>query len=166
MSFDAPAPRSLMPLLEHWNSEPQKIRVFRSKEWLSWCYSEDTDNDYKWVSAYQSGELRAVAIWGKQNEAWGSLANNRAHLVDLLGEDPWALETVLAHLYRVLRHENVILLETISNVERVCRTLKKVGFLRHREAPFIVKTLGHKTYGLDVSSINNWQIMGSDVDTL
>ena len=152
--------------MDHWHSDQQKIRAVRNVEWLSWRYAEDTDNDYKWVSAYQSGELRAVAVWGKQNKAWGRLADNRAHLVDLLGEDPLALETVLAYLYRTLCYENVILLETLSNVERVCKTLKKVGFLRHREAPFIVKTLDYTGYDLDVSSIYNWQIMGSDVDTL
>ena len=165
LSFEAPPQRALTSLLDQWRSEQQKIRIVRDVEWLSWRYAEDTDNDYKFVSAYQSGELRAVAIWGMHNEAWGTLADKRAHLVDLLGEDPAALETVLAHLYRVLRHENVVLLETLSNVERVCIALKKVGFLRHRKAPFIVKTLGDKGYDVDVSSIDNWQIMGSDVDT-
>ena len=66
MNYDSPSFAALAPLLDHWHSESQKISIDRNADWLAWRYAEVTENDYKWLSAYRSGELRAVAVWGQR----------------------------------------------------------------------------------------------------
>ena len=155
----------LLPLLESWNKTVGPCAVNRSIEWLDWRYSAAAKNDYRWVVASTNGKMKAMGIWGRQTSAWGKAADNRAHLVELLGDDPGALRAVLATIIGDARTGNAILLETLCNIEPICQILRKAGFYRHRRAPFIVKKLGNTPLDVEVLDHRNWRIFGGDVDT-
>ena len=154
-----------MPLLENWNGTIGPCAVNRSIDWLDWRYSAAAENDYRWVVASTDGELKAIGIWGRRTNTWGRAADNRAHLVELLGEDPAALRAVLATIIGDAQNKNAILLETLCNIKPICRVLRKAGFYRHRRAPFIVKKLGTTPLDVEVLEHGNWRIFGGDVDT-
>jgi len=163
--LEKPTEQDIEPLLTHWRSESGTCRIERSPEWLSWRYASEAENDYQWVAAYRNGVLKAAAVWGRQNSAWGAVADNRAHLVELLGQDPQALEAVLAAIINQAQKSGAILLETVSNIDRICRALRWAGFYRHRQAPLIIRGLGETNFDTDILTHNNWRIMGGDLDT-
>ena len=155
----------LLPLLENWNRTVGPCAVSRSIEWLDWRYSAAAEQDYRWVVAAADGKLQAMGIWGRQTSAWGKAADNRAHLVELLGGDPGALGAVLATIIGDARKGKAVLLETLCNIEPICQILRRAGFYRHRRAPFIVKKLGNTPLDVEVFDHANWRIFGGDVDT-
>jgi len=160
-----PTDSELEPLLAQWRQEAGTCRIERNTEWISWRTAPEAENDYRWVAARRGGTLAAVGVWGRQNEAWGKVADNRAHLVELLGDDPQALEAVLATIIEQSAASGSVLLETVTNVEHICRALRRAGFLKHRQAPFIVRSLRKTNFATDILAHDNWRIMGSDVDT-
>jgi GNAT superfamily N-acetyltransferase len=161
-----PDSAALNALLGHWQKGEGVCKVERTAEWLGWRYALDTENDYRWVSAYRGANLVAAGVWGKRNQAWGNVADNRAHLVDLLGGDAKGLAAILAAIIKDAATENSIVLETLCNFDRLAPALRRAGFYRHRQAPLIVKILTDEAFGVDILAHENWRIMGSDVDTL
>jgi GNAT superfamily N-acetyltransferase len=160
-----PSNGELTQLLSHASEQTNLCQIERTPEWLSWRYASAAENNYQWVSAYQNGKLEAVAIWGRQNSAWGHIADNRAHLVELLGEKPKALEAVLATTIKQVIQSGAILLETVSNIDSIAKALRRAGFYRHRQAPLIIHALGKRSFNTDIFALQNWRIMGGDVDT-
>lgn len=140
-------------------------RTERSTAWFDWRYAEAAENNYRWLSAYRDGELVASGAWGRQNAKWASVADNRGHLVELLGGDRQGLQAVLSAIVDDAWQAGAILLETICNVESITAALRRAGFFRHREAPFIVRGLGDRRNDGDILDHANWNIMGGDIDT-
>jgi GNAT superfamily N-acetyltransferase len=160
-----PDATAMVPLLDALKDQAGACRVDRSADWLSWRYAAESCNDYRWVSAYRNGALSAVGIWGMRGAAWKTEADGRAHLVELIGDDPKAREAVVATIIREARAEKALLLETLCNIPDLSATLRRAGFYRHREAPFIVKSLRNASYDVDPLDHQNWRIFGGDVDT-
>ncbi|MDP6175322.1 MAG: GNAT family N-acetyltransferase [Rhodospirillales bacterium] len=165
ITTERPADDALQALLAQGPEEGGICGVERSPAWLDWRYAEDAENDYAWVAAYKGGNLAALGIWGRQNAAWGQVADNRAHLVELLGADPTALQAVLSATITHAEMGGALLLETVCNIDPICRALRRAGFYRHRLAPFIVRGLGPESAGTNILDHGNWRIMGGDVDT-
>lgn len=147
------------------SADEATCRVARSLAWLKWRYDAASSNNYRWICAYRSGELRGVGVWGMRDASWGGIADGRAHLVELMGDNAAALEAVLAAVIFDARAGRALLLETLSNIPPVEKALSRAGFLRHRKAPLIVKLLDDANYALDAASGSHWRIMGGDVDT-
>ena len=160
-----PSGEALASLLGAWCPDPVVCRVERTPEWLEWRYAPQAENDYEWVCASRDGNLAAAGAWGMQNETWGEVADGRAHLVELLGPDDSALRAVLAAIIGNATKRGAWLIETMSNVDGVTAALRRASFMRHRRAPFIVRTLTDQTLGADIHDHGAWRIMGGDVDT-
>ena len=160
-----PAGQELEPVLNSWRDQEGSCQIERTSEWLSWRYATEAENDYQWVTAYRDGTLAAAGVWGRQSNAWGEVADNRAHLVELLGADPLALEAVLSAIIKQAQTSGAILLETVSNIERLCRVFRRAGFYRHRQAPLIIRGLGDVDFDTDILAHENWRVMGGDLDT-
>lgn len=139
--------------------------IERSADWLDWRYADQAENGYRWISAYRDGVLLAAGAWGMQGPAWGDVADGRAHLVELLGVDDHGMQAVLREIIDEATAARAIVLETICNVGPVTGALRRAGFFRHRQAPFIVRGLGDRETDADILDHANWKIMGGDVDT-
>jgi len=163
--LEKPNESELSVLLDQWRSKGDACMIEKSSGWLSWRYAPDAENNYRWVSVYKDGNLLAAGVWGKQSTAWGDAADNRAHLVDLFGENFNALKAVLAVVIKEATAENTMVLETLCNLDRICKVLRRVGFYKHRAAPFIVKKLDDTLFEPDPLKHSSWCIIGSDVDT-
>ncbi len=155
----------LQPLLDHWRNETGICKIDRTAEWLAWRYAKESENNYRWVSAYQNETLIAAGIWGKQSPAWGNVGDNRAHLVELFGKDQQGLRAVLAEIISDATAANSMVLETLCNIDYLCKIFRRAGFYRHRQAPFIVKCLDSSLPITKLLTHENWCIMGGDVDT-
>ncbi len=160
-----PAERDLDALLEQWRKQDGTCQIERTPQWLTWRYAQEAENSYQWIAAYRNGALMAAGAWGRQSNAWGEIADSRAHLVEFLGEDARALEAVLGAIIKQAAMDGAILLETVSNVAQICRVLCRAGFYNHRQAPFIVRGLGEAEFQADILAHENWRIMGGDLDT-
>ena len=139
--------------------------IDRSTAWFDWRYAETAENNYRWISAYRNGTLVAAGAWGMQSTVWGDVCDNRAHLVELLGADGQGLRAVLSAIIDDTSEAGAILLETLSNVKPVTTALRRAGFFRHRQAPFIVRDLGDRNANTGLLKHANWRIMGGDIDT-
>jgi GNAT superfamily N-acetyltransferase len=165
ISTTKPSDEDLEQLLKKHCIQNDLHQVERTPEWFAWRYAPASENNYQWVSTYHQGILKAVGVWGYQNSSWGQIADNRAHLVELLGESPKALEAVLSVIITQATQKGVILLETVSNIDRVSRVLRRTGFYNHRQAPLLIKGLGKATSDTNILSHASWRIIGGDVDT-
>ena len=164
--IEKPSSRDLVAQLKFWCERNSKIRISRTPDWLEWRYAEVTENDYEWICAYRGDSLSAFGVWGMQNNIWSNVADSRAHLVELMGEDDAARQAVLSMMIDRARENSAIVLETISNVEEIVTSMRRAGFIRHRQAPLIVRRLGaEKLSTVDVFDHDMWQITGGDVDT-
>lgn len=163
---EKPAREALAPLLGQWGEEAEVCRIERVPEWLEWRYHERAGHGYEWVSAWQGERLVAAGAWGMRGRDWGQAYDGRAHLLELLGADRAGREAVLAAVIDRARERDAWLLETLTNVAGVISSLRRAGFVRHREAPFIVRALTARTLGANVHTHAAWRIMGGDVDTL
>ena len=155
----------LQDLLQDWRTNVGTCQIERNKDWFAWRYAPDSENDYQWISAYLNGELIAAGVWGIRNSKWRELADKRAHLVELLGDNPEGLRAVLTAVIEAAELTGAMLLETVCNVEVICGELTRLGFYRHRQAPFIVRGLGNTKFDIDFLAHHNWTIMGGDLDT-
>ncbi len=160
-----PEPTALQGLLGQWCAERDVCRIDRNTAWLDWRYAPDAEHDYEWVCAHRAGTLVAAGAWGMQNAAWATVAEGRAHLVELLGGDRRGLQAVVAAIIGRAAKRSALLLETMCNVAPVAAVLRRAGFLRHRRAPFIVRGLTARTLGGNIHNHGAWRIMGGDVDT-
>lgn len=140
-------------------------RINRSAVWFDWRYADDAENNYRWISAYRNGGPVASGAWGRQSAAWGEVTDNRAHLVELLGDDKQGLQAVLSAIIDDATMARVIVLETISNIEPIINALRRAGFFHHRQAPFIVRSLGDKKTNVNIFDHASWGIIGGDIDT-
>jgi GNAT superfamily N-acetyltransferase len=161
-----PQDADLGTLLDTWCAEPDLCRIERTPEWLDWRYAPEAGHGYEWVCAYEGDTVIAAGVWGMRDATWGKAADNRAHLVELLGGHHRGLQAVLATVIARAGERRAWLLETLSNVAPVVTALKRAGFMRHRMAPFIVRALTSRPLGANVHAHASWRIMGGDVDTL
>lgn len=140
-------------------------RVDRTAAWLAWRYASEAARGYEWITAAQEGTIRAAAVWGMQDDSWGTGRDGRAHLVELSGADPAAREAALAHVISRAHARGAGLLETVTNAPETIRTLRRAGFVAHRSAPLIVSALGDATFAPEPRAARHWRIMGGDLDT-
>lgn len=164
VSAGLPASSTLEALLEQ-HCVVDSCRIERTPTWFAWRYAEAAHNGYRWLSGYREGRLVALGAWGMRAPAWGGLADGRAHVVELLGGDSDALEAVLAAIIEDVHVHGALLLETLCNEPQIQVPLRRCGFIRHRQAPLIVKSLAEQTFEIDVFAPASWRVMGGDVDT-
>lgn len=140
-------------------------RVKRDPAWLAWRYARAAAQDYEWIAAAKDGTIRAIAVWGMQDETWGKSRDGRAHLVELSGADAGAREAALAGVIARARARGAWLLEGVTNAPATIRSLRRAGFVAHRSAPLIVRPLGDAAFAPDPREGRHWHIMGGDLDT-
>lgn len=160
-----PDDRALDILLVDWGERTPGCAVARDTAWLRWRYGEAAANNYEWLGAFHRGALVAAGVWGMRNDGWGSLADGRAHLTELLGIDPAAMREVVAHMLVRARARGAMLMETITNVPAVVGALRRAAFFAHREAPLIVRALSVRNLDCNIHDHASWHITGGDVDT-
>jgi GNAT superfamily N-acetyltransferase len=160
-----PADSALETLLARWREDTKGCAIARDLSWLDWRYAEAAANQYEWIAVYARGELQALGIWGMRDANWGSIADSRAHLTELMGLSSDAISAALAEIIARGRTRKAILLETIANTPATTTALRKAGFFAHRQAPFIVRALTARNLGANIHDHTNWHIAGGDVDT-
>jgi len=152
-------------LLSAWQNRNPGCAITRDQRWIDWRYSDDTDNDYEWVCAYDRGALVAAGVWGMRNAEWGVCVDLRAHVTELMGLSDGAARAVLAYMIARARTRGAMLIETINNIPLIMSSLRRAGFIAHRRAPFIVRGLSARTLDANIHSHESWRIEGGDVDT-
>lgn len=160
-----PSPADLARLLATWCPGKGVCRIERTPEWLDWRYAPAAAMGYEWITASRSGQVLAAGVLGMKDESWGPAVDGRAHVTELLGEDPGAVSAVLAGLIDRARARGAWLIESVGNVPSVVRALKRAGFVSHRRAPLIVRRLGDRELGVDIDKIDSWRFVGGDLDT-
>jgi GNAT superfamily N-acetyltransferase len=153
-------------LLAGWCPGPGLCRVERTPQWLQWRYSDGAAHDYEWICARRDGAVVAAGAWGMQNAAWGEVADGRAHLVELLGDDPAGLRAVVGAVIARAAERRAWILETVTNIAPVVAALKRCGFFSHRGAPLIVRTLGDGAPDPMLRDHAAWRFIGGDLDTM
>ncbi len=141
-------------------------RIARNPEWLDWRYGAEARHDYQWICARRDGIPVAAGVWGTQNSEWGDVADGRAHLVELLGRDAAGMRAVVAAVIGAATTRGAWILETVSNIPAVVGALWRCGFISHRGAPLIVKSLGDGAMAARIHDHSSWRIMGGDLDTM
>jgi len=153
-------------LLEPWRAERGICRVERTGDWLAWRYAPEAAHDYEWICARRAGTLVAAAAWGMRNESWGDVADGRAHLVELVGNDARALRSVVATTISRAAARQATLLEALTNEPAAVAAFRRTGFFSHRGAPLIVRALTARTFDANIHDHAAWRIVGGDVDTM
>ena len=164
ISIGKPPPDALFKQIGAWHDRIGGNRIDRTSDWMDWRYSDRSENNYEWVCAYRHDALVAFGVWGMQNENWDE-ADHRAHLVELCGADKSARQAVLASIIDRAWDKSAILIETMSNIGEVTATLRRAGFIKHRQAPLIIRSLGDTILDDQIYDHASWQFMGGDVDT-
>ena len=164
ISFAKPEDTALQELLDGWCNEKDVCRIDRAPAWLDWRYAQEAEKDYEWVCAYRRGTLVAAAIWGMQNTSWGSFADGRARIGELFGTRQQDLQAVLSVIIARAKSRSAGVVEMMCNIETSVAALKRVGFFRHRDAPFIARGLTGRTLGGNIHNHSAWRITGGDWD--
>jgi len=165
ISIGIPSLDMLGGQMREWNKQIGGHQIDRTPNWLKWRYADQSENDYEWVCAYRQGKLSAIGVWGMQNVQWGQVADQRAHLVELSGIDHTARQAILATVIKRAFQKSAILIETMTNIGEVTATLRRAGFIRHRQAPLIIRSLDNDVADAAVYDHDLWRFIGGDVDT-
>ena len=166
ISVGLPSEKERAALLDGAPTAPGLCRIARTPEWLDWRYGADARHDYQWIRARRGGMLVAAGVWGMQNSEWGEVADGRAHLVELLGDDSAGMRAVVAAIIGAARARGAWILETVTNIPIVVAALKRGGFFSHRGAPLIVRALGDSAMNAHIHDHASWRFMGGDLDTM
>lgn len=166
ISFGPPKTDERARLLQNSHSDLDLCHIDRTPEWLDWRYTDAAFHDYEWICARRGDTLVAAGVWGMQNTAWGDVADGRAHLVELMGDDPASLRAVVGAVIRRAAAHNAWILETVTNIPTVISALKRGGFFSHRGAPLIVRALGDDPTDERIHDHASWRFMGGDLDTM
>jgi GNAT superfamily N-acetyltransferase len=140
-------------------------RVDRTPEWLAWRYSAAAAQGYERIEILNGDSIRAAAVWGMRDDSWGANKDGRAHLVELSGSDPLTCSAALAQVIRRAKSQGAWLLETVTNRSKLIQALRRAGFVSHRAASLIVRTLGSMDGLPESRNSDRWCIMGGDLDT-
>ena len=157
----APALDDLGVLLQGWGKEKNACLINRTPAWMHWRFAEASAMQYEWVTAYRGGQPIACAVWGI--DMVGGRGDGK--LSELLGKDEEGLVAVLSVVVRHARERGCPTLATVTSVDRFTGPLKRVGFLRGRKIPLIVRSMTPKSLGGNIHDHESWQIVGSDLDT-
>lgn len=165
VALGAPPAADRDRLLAAWCGGKDLCRIERTPEWLDWRYAPASAMDYEWITARRGGEILAAGVLGMKDRTWRSAADGRAHVTELLGDDPVAVSAVLAGLIDRARARGAWLIESVGNVPSVVRALKRAGFVSHRRAPLIVRRLNARNLSANVHLADSWRFVGGDLDT-
>jgi GNAT superfamily N-acetyltransferase len=166
ISFEAPDADQRAGLLQSSRAQLGLCHVNRTPAWLDWRYGKAAAHDYEWICARRGDTLIAAGVWGMQNADWGDVADGRAHLVELMGDDPAGLRAVVSAIIARAVARNAWILETVTNIPPIISALKRGGFFSHRGAPLIVRALGENAADEIIHDHASWRFMGGDLDTL
>ena len=166
ISFGLPDAGERAGLLQSTRTQSGFCHVDRTPEWLDWRYADAAAHDYEWIFARRGDTLVAAGVWGMQNADWGDVADGRAHLVELLGDDAAGLRAVVGAVISRAAKRNAWILETVTNIPTVISALKRGGFFSHRGAPLIVRSLGDYATDDRIHDHASWRFMGGDLDTM
>jgi len=166
ISFGSPDADERAGLLQNSNPHLELCHVDRTPEWLDWRYADAASHDYEWICARRGDMLIAAGVWGMQNTDWGEIADGRAHLVELMGDDQAGLRAVVGAVIGRATARDAWILETVTNIPSVISALKRGGFFSHRSAPLIVRALGDTMADDRIHDHASWRFMGGDLDTM
>ncbi|MGB0683784.1 MAG: GNAT family N-acetyltransferase [Magnetovibrionaceae bacterium] len=163
---EKPSAEDLDPLLKQWRAGKRFCRIERDQAWLDWRYADGSDTDYHWFTARdERGDLKAALCFGLRREGWGSLADNRARLTEMLGADEMALSACLTAAIDHARGLRASLMDAATNAPEATRALRRAGFITTRGAPFIVRALTARNLKGNIHNHAAWLIQGGDLDT-
>lgn len=165
VTLGPPSPADRARLVSAWCPGDDLCRTERTPAWLDWRYAPASAMGYEWITARRGDEILAAGVLGMKDDSWGSAADGRARVTELLGDDPGAVSAVLAVLIDRAKARGAWLIESVGNVPGVVRALKRAGFVCHRRAPLIVRRLSERALGADVRRIDSWRFVGGDLDT-
>jgi len=166
ISFERPKANERAGLLQISRADLNLCHIDRTPEWLDWRYADAAFHDYEWICARRGDSLIAAGVWGMQNVAWGNVADGRAHLTELMGDDSAGLRAVVGAVIRRAAARDAWILETVTNIPAAISALKRGGFLSHRGAPLIVRALGDAPTDERIHDHASWRFMGGDLDTM
>lgn len=165
VALEPPDDASLDALLAEWRERRDLCRVARDRVWLDWRYAATSGMTYEWITVRRADKVVAAGVWGMRGPSWGAQADGRAKLLETLGADRHGLEAVVATALARARAEGAWLMETMTNVDPVTKLLIRAGFISHRRAPLITRSLTGRLLGGNIHLPSSWRILGGDVDT-
>lgn len=165
VSTTPPSQEELDALLDEWNSRKELCRVSRDPEWLRWRYAAASGMYYEWLTARRGGKTVACGLWGIRGPDWTEQMDGRAKLVETLGSDRDGLAAIIGTAITRAHDCGAWMIETLTNLEPVSNLLIRAGFISHRRAPFIVRSLTTRILGANIHTHSAWRIVGGDVDT-
>tara|TARA_Y100001960_G_C14743441_1_gene864316 strand:- start:1256 stop:2329 length:1074 start_codon:yes stop_codon:yes gene_type:complete len=148
------------------DTEPNVCSISKSTKWFQWRYTSESENGYKWITAYSKNDKACgFGVWGMREEGWGGSRDMRAHLVELVGASEGAKRAVLAAIIKEAFESHAMLLETLCSYPSTERVLRRAGFIRHRRAPLITRKTTTSNLPANIHNHSTWRIIGGDVDT-
>jgi GNAT superfamily N-acetyltransferase len=133
-------------------------RIERSIDWFKWRFNSASQRRYVWFSAYREGELKAWAAFGV--DEW-----NGVSLIDALGTETKALESVVSEATRYAKKLGIGALIAFTNDEDIVQSLKSCGYFQRRSLPLVVRSLTSGNLGANINLHGSWRIYSEDVDT-
>ncbi|MBF0323908.1 MAG: GNAT family N-acetyltransferase [Alphaproteobacteria bacterium] len=158
-------PEILEELRQEWRARKDLCRVSRDADWMAWRTAPDSQMDYEWLTAWRGGQAVAAVAWGLRGAAWGEQGDGRAKLMETLGADSLGLRAAIATAIARAAASGAWMIETMTNLEPVTTILRRLAFVSHRKAPFIVRGLSAACLGGNIHHHPSWRIVGADVDT-
>lgn len=160
-----PRDQEIVALLKPRPKFDRKCQINRDTDWFYSRYSNKTYSHYEWVSVYKGDEISALGIWGMRNKRWGTGLNSRAQITELFGKKSDALLAVLSTIIARAKIKDAMLLETVTNDQKLEKVLRGCSFFKHNQIPLIVKDIGREELPTNIHHHPNWNIFGGDVDT-
>lgn len=160
ISLEIPADEELEQLFAMSKKYKGLCRVARSSDWVRWRFAEESGQDYQWVVARKGNSILAACVIGR------SLVNNNLTLSELLGENLGALQAVLSVTIKRAFAAKAPFIHTLTSIPEYLLALRRVGFVRVRSVPFIVRGLSGELLDANIHTHDSWRIFGADVDTM
>lgn len=156
----------LEPLLAEFLAERDVCRIRKDTTWLSWRYGPSSGENYDWqVVRGRDGEVRAAALLGERDASWGSYGRGIVRIHELFGRDDDSLVEVLGAAASRAREGGARSLRVLAHSDQFEPALRRAGFRRERELPFIVRKLVARRLGGNVHHFPWWRVVGGDMDS-
>jgi len=160
ISFQIPADEELERLFAMSRKYKGVCKVARSARWEKWRFAQASGQNYQWAVARKGDSIQAACVIGK------SLVNEAMTLSELLGENPTALQAVLSVAIEKAFAARAPFVTALTSIPEYLVALRRVGFVRARSVPLIVRGLTGELLDANIHAHASWRIFGADVDTM
>jgi GNAT superfamily N-acetyltransferase len=153
---EAPSDCELDRFLDEWGETSRVCQVDRTRSRLRWRFSPEAGLNHQWISVNGcGGKPHAFATWGLDPQT------GNAVLSEVMGLSlPARIGAVSAAVANAGRAGHPIML-SITNDEDLIPAMRRCGFFRFKDAPFITRQLSQRTFGVNA---RKWRIQASDLD--